>query len=109
MNSSFSLVKHAAFFDELEKIAAMASPQKKKGKLGKKLLAVGVQALGVGLGYATAAALHNAAMKRPTRLWTEMSPEKKYQILGGLKTLSALTGAHAMSKILHHREKLENE
>lgn len=98
MSSSLYLAKHAAFFDELQKIAE-ASPEEKKEALKKRVIGIGVQALGAGLGYATASALHNELIKNPTKIWLNMSPERKYQILGGLKTVAALGSSHAAKEL----------
>jgi hypothetical protein len=109
MSSSFSLVRHAAFFDEFVKISAAKSPNNKNDALKRKVLAVGVQALGAGLGFATASALHDIAMKNPSKLWLNMSPERRNQILGGLKMLSAMGGQHAATKVLEYRAKVEKK
>mgnify|MGYP006273700663 CR=1 FL=1 len=104
MDSLLYLVRHEAFYDELEKIA---SSEEKKVPLRKKLKAMGLTALGTGLGYATASALHHYLKHNPPQIWNNLPIEKKYQVLGAAKALAGVGGAFAAKRLMHHREKME--
>lgn len=101
MSSSLSLVRHAAFSDELEKIAKNEKEEKKAPQKWKNLAAY---IAGSGLGYASAVAIHDAILQNQ-----RMKPETKYQILGGLKMLGAIGTPYVVNKYLEHKAKTEKE
>lgn len=105
MSSSHYLARHAAFFDELEKIAT--SQPEEKPELKNRIKAIGTMALASGLAFASATALHDHLVKNPSQLWLNMAPEKKYQILGGLKMLATVGTPYVLNKVMEHKKKVE--